>query len=304
VPAVKSLLVRARLGLVHAIDARDAACGEIREDIALSHGRGVRASSRARRHLRDCSACREYRTALRATRNGFGALVPAHSNVGLLAKLLGIGGGGAAAGSGAAAGGGAIVVGSGVTATAAKVAAIVCCAAVVGTGAEVVHEQIAPPAKNPVAVKPAQAPAPAVRTHAAPATNAAYAGTRVRPRHPSPTSGKRHADAGTLPAAERTGALQGAVSAIPTPVTVEELASGGALAPEDVVEAVAPAVTEPSDAGGIPAPAETDAHSPTSGSNGPTATPAAAPPAAGSTAPAPPATGQAGSGGAAAPSAD
>ena len=65
VPAIKSLLVRARIGLVEAGEARDAACVDIRADLVRAHGRGVRASGRSRRHLRDCDGCREYRQALR-----------------------------------------------------------------------------------------------------------------------------------------------------------------------------------------------------------------------------------------------
>ena len=62
VPAVKSLLVRARIGLAEALEARDAACDEVRADLASAHGRGVRSSGLARRHMRDCVGCREYRT--------------------------------------------------------------------------------------------------------------------------------------------------------------------------------------------------------------------------------------------------
>ncbi len=43
VPAVKSLLVRARVGLVQASEARDTACAAIREDLIVAHDRGVRA---------------------------------------------------------------------------------------------------------------------------------------------------------------------------------------------------------------------------------------------------------------------
>jgi RNA polymerase sigma factor (sigma-70 family) len=46
VPAVKSLLVRARIGLVEAAEARNTACADIRDDLALSFGKGVRASAR------------------------------------------------------------------------------------------------------------------------------------------------------------------------------------------------------------------------------------------------------------------
>ena len=52
VPAVKSLLVRARVGLVEAAEARDADCCEIRDDLMASYDRGVKASGRARRHMR------------------------------------------------------------------------------------------------------------------------------------------------------------------------------------------------------------------------------------------------------------
>ncbi|HWV86627.1 MAG TPA: RNA polymerase sigma factor [Capillimicrobium sp.] len=137
VPAVKSLLVRARIGLVEAIEARDTACADIRNDLMASYDRGVRASGKARRHLRDCAGCRAYRTELRAVQRGLSALTPSSGPFGLAAKVLGIGGGagGAAAGGGAVLGGGAAVVGgSAATATACKVAAIVCSAALV-TGA-------------------------------------------------------------------------------------------------------------------------------------------------------------------------
>ncbi|MCW2952084.1 MAG: polymerase, sigma-24 subunit, subfamily, partial [Conexibacter sp.] len=106
-PAVKSLLVRARIGLAHAAEARDTACIEIREELVGSHERGVRASGLARRHLHDCPGCRAYRKELRSVRERFAALTPALGPFALAAKLLGIGGGGAAAGSSAAAGSGA-----------------------------------------------------------------------------------------------------------------------------------------------------------------------------------------------------
>ena len=130
VPAVKSLLVRARVGLVEAAEARDTACCEIREDLTLSAGRGVRASAKARRHMRECDGCRTFRSDLRAVQAGVRSLVPGPGPLGMVAKLLGLGGGGASAmGGGAALGGGAAA------ATGAKVAAIVCCAAITAGGA-------------------------------------------------------------------------------------------------------------------------------------------------------------------------
>ena len=132
VPAVKSLLVRARVGLVQASEARDTDCAAIREDLIVAHDRGVRASGRARRHMRDCSQCRQFRREVHGSSRRFALLLPTLGPVAAVAKLLGIGtlgGGGAAAGSstgaaagstaaaagssGAAAGGGAAVAGGG-----------------------------------------------------------------------------------------------------------------------------------------------------------------------------------------------
>ena len=75
-PAVKSLLVRARMGLAESACARDTACAEIRSDLARSCDDGRRASALARRHLRDCTGCRDYREALRRTSRGLSALAP------------------------------------------------------------------------------------------------------------------------------------------------------------------------------------------------------------------------------------
>src|SRR5215218_3710964 len=57
VPAVKSLLVRARVGLVEAAEARDADCTEIQADLMRSYDRGVKASGRARKHMKSCDSC-------------------------------------------------------------------------------------------------------------------------------------------------------------------------------------------------------------------------------------------------------
>jgi RNA polymerase sigma factor (sigma-70 family) len=142
VPAVKSLLVRARVGLVEAQESRDADCGEIRRDLMASYDRGVKASGRARRHMRECAGCRDYRTALRGVQRSFAALTPAGAGpLALAAKLLGIGGAGAGGGAAAAGGGGsAIVAGGAASATACKVAAVVCATAITAGGAvEVKH---------------------------------------------------------------------------------------------------------------------------------------------------------------------
>ena len=136
VPAVKSLLVRARVGLVEAQESRDADCTEIRRDLLASYDRGVKASGRARRHMRECDGCREYRGALKGVRRSFAALAPA-GPLALLAKLAGLGGAGAGGSAAATAGGsgGALVAGGAATATACKVAAVVCATAITAGGA-------------------------------------------------------------------------------------------------------------------------------------------------------------------------
>lgn len=138
VPAIKSLLVRARIGLVEAIEARDADCADIRHDLAASYDKGVRASGRARRHLRECSGCTQFRAQLRSVKQGFAAIDPSSLAPGLLAKVLGLGGAGAGAGAGGTVVGGTAAVSVG------KVAAVVCCAAAITGGAVEVPRFVAP----------------------------------------------------------------------------------------------------------------------------------------------------------------
>ena len=160
IPAVKSLLVRARVGLVEAAEARDADCCEIRDDLMASYDRGVKASGRARRHMRSCAGCSEYRQALRGMRRSFAALTPVSAGLfGSIAASLGIGGGGAAAGGAAAGGSGVAATAAGgtlATATACKVAAVVCTAALTAGGAVEVHKlkhHAAAPAAKPAAAR-------------------------------------------------------------------------------------------------------------------------------------------------------
>ena len=103
VSAVKSLLVRARVSLAQASEARDTACTEIREDLIDAHDRGVRTSGLARRHMRDCHDCREFRTQVRGVTRGLAALTPTLGPLGVIANLLGwgSGAGGSAVASGA-----------------------------------------------------------------------------------------------------------------------------------------------------------------------------------------------------------
>jgi RNA polymerase sigma factor (sigma-70 family) len=216
VPAVKSLLVRARIGLVEAIEARDTACCDIRLDIAAASDKGVRASGRARRHMRECAPCRDYRTALRGELKQLNGMGGGHGMLGTVAKVLGLGGAGsgAAAGGGGAAGGAAVV---GSSAVASKMAVIACCAAVVGGGAVEVHHATAPkPQPAPSVVSshqqlwvPAPRPVPIREHHAtAPPTQV------VRKATPAPVAALPQ----TPPA---------------TDSTVVDQSNGGMLAPDE-----------------------------------------------------------------------
>jgi RNA polymerase sigma factor (sigma-70 family) len=147
VPAIKSLLVRARVSLAQAAEARDTSCAAIREDLVLAHDRGVRPGGVARRHLHDCHACREFRGQLRHTSRQFAALIPGFAPAAVAAKLLGggfgFGGGGGAAGAGGAAavGTGSGIASVGVLATGAGHVATLLAAAVVTAGGAVEIQQ-------------------------------------------------------------------------------------------------------------------------------------------------------------------
>jgi RNA polymerase sigma factor (sigma-70 family) len=265
VPAVKSLLVRARIGLVEAAEARDADCTEIRSDLTESYDRGVKASGRARRHMRTCEGCRAFRDSLRGIRRSFAALNPLGAGPLAMAgaKLLGFGGagGGAAAGGSAAAGGGAAAAGG---VAACKVAAVVCTAAIATGGAVEVTRHRDAPAREAAAkavAPPVAEPAPWVR---APATDV----TPPRVTAPGPIA-ERRAERRRKAVQRRERAKNKAITAPPPaaapleeapPVTPD--ASGGTQAPpatgeEPVAEAPAPAAPAPeAPAAEAPAPAE------------------------------------------------
>jgi RNA polymerase sigma factor (sigma-70 family) len=235
-PAVKSLLVRARIGLVEAIEARDTACDEIRLDIAAAIDKGVRASGRARRHMRECSVCREYRTALRGELrqlNGLGG--GGHGILGTGAKVLGLGGAGsgaAAGGGGAAAGGGGVALVGG-SAVATKVAVIACCAAVVGGGAVEVHKATAPP-------EPQSAPRVAPAPLAADPVARPAAVTKAVTRHTAaPVAGHE-----VVRKATPAPAAVGPETAPASDSTVVDQANGGMLAPDEADDAT---TTTPTD---------------------------------------------------------
>jgi hypothetical protein len=196
--------VRARVGLVEAQESRDADCGEIQRDLMASYDRGVKASGRARRHMRECAGCRDYRDDLRGMRRRFAALAPAGAGpLALIAQLLGGGGAAAAGGSG-----GAALLGGATTATACKVAAVVCATALTAGGAVEVRKLTTEPApKRERSATPASASAaPAATTRpergsgpVTPFRVGAGGGIAARPAQPAATPRREKAGAGDAP---------------------------------------------------------------------------------------------------------
>jgi RNA polymerase sigma factor (sigma-70 family) len=119
VPSVKSLLVRARVSLAEAAEARLLSCDEVRIELGeVAEGLRRRPSPLVRRHLRGCERCSTFRTQLKHTNRALAALLPIGPLV-LLRKfaLLHLShsagaGSGATAASSSAAGGGAAGAGA------------------------------------------------------------------------------------------------------------------------------------------------------------------------------------------------
>ena len=190
VPSVKSLLVRARVSLAEAAEARLLTCEEVRLELAEVAEGIAKSSPPVRRHLKACDRCRTFKVELRHTSKALAAIYPigpllflkklwvAKMGVGGAASAAASSGGGAAAGAAvagaAASAAGGITAGgamsAGVSAIASNAAAGMAAAVIVTAGAvEVKHAAseapadpapqvaLAPPA--PVHVAPAPAPA-------------------------------------------------------------------------------------------------------------------------------------------------
>src|SRR5687767_13097778 len=113
VPSVKSLLVRARVSLAEAAEARLLSCDEVRQELG-EVAEGLRhTSAPVRRHLRGCDRCAAFRKQLRDTNKALAALFPVGPLLLLKKTLLAhLGTSAAAGGGGAAASGGAAAAGA------------------------------------------------------------------------------------------------------------------------------------------------------------------------------------------------
>jgi RNA polymerase sigma factor (sigma-70 family) len=185
VPSVKSLLVRARVALAEAAEARLLTCSEVRLELGQVAEGITRTSPPVRRHLKRCDRCRTFKGELRNTSKALAAIAPigpllfmkklwvAKLGAGAGASAAAGSGGGAAAGAGAgvagatAAAAGGITAGgavsAGVSTVASKAAAGMAAAALVTAGAVEVKHATEPtaapePAPAQVAVAPPVAP--------------------------------------------------------------------------------------------------------------------------------------------------
>ncbi len=140
VPSVKSLLVRARVSLAEASEARKMTCDEVRIELAAEAEGIQKITAPAKRHVQGCERCRSFKRELAVNDRKLALLAP----IGLLAvvkhavalKLLGVSGGLSALGIGGGSGGASAGAGAGAAGAGAAGAAMAGAGATgVGAGA-------------------------------------------------------------------------------------------------------------------------------------------------------------------------
>jgi RNA polymerase sigma factor (sigma-70 family) len=229
VSSVKSLLVRARVSLAEAAEARLLSCDEVRIELGeVAEGLRRRPSSLVRRHLRSCKRCSSFKVQLRETNKALTALLPIGPMVFVLRKLAlvhlghsagagaGTGatgaagvGGTAAAGAGATAAVGSAggILSAGVGAIATKAAAGLAAAALVTAGAVEVSQRPTPTRAtathhHPLVVAtlpPAPAPAPVAHSHQSFQSTVVELPSK-KPRDVNKAVASKPADSGAKPA--------------------------------------------------------------------------------------------------------
>jgi RNA polymerase sigma factor (sigma-70 family) len=234
VPSVKSLLVRARISLAEAAEARKLSCEEVRLELGEAAEGLAKLGAPARRHVRDCERCHDFKKHLKANNHALAAIFPV-GPLFMLKKLvltkLGstasagsahvAGGAGATAGAagataaagaasagGAGAAGGILTAGAGALAT--KAVAGLAAAALVTAGAvaaehsgQAIHHHHAAAVTSASVAAPAAVPT-VVRDQAQPATPAAVVPVAAIAYR------RRHSPAGKPPKAPLTSATTNA----------------------------------------------------------------------------------------------
>jgi RNA polymerase sigma factor (sigma-70 family) len=244
VPSVKSLLVRARISLGEASQARLLTCGEVRVELSEAAEGLRKVSAPVRRHVRECEECADFRSQVRSNEKLLAAMFPVpvlFAFKGFIASKLGLGGGsaaGSAAAGGAAAGGGAAAAGGAASGIAAlgggsglggiggaiggalgtKAVAGVVAAAVVTAGAAVEL-----PKEHH---SPAPAPAPIEKSYEAPVAEA--------PAPVAPTGGVEAGIATSTATSSQPAIASNAVAVAPTESEKAEEATTGLVPAEEV----------------------------------------------------------------------
>jgi RNA polymerase sigma factor (sigma-70 family) len=116
IPSVKSLLVRARISLAEAAEARQLTCEQVRQELGEAAEGLVKTSAPARRHVRSCERCRSFRKQLKSNNTALAAVMPVGAALvirKLIASKIGAGASHVAGGAGAGAGASAAAVGGG-----------------------------------------------------------------------------------------------------------------------------------------------------------------------------------------------
>jgi RNA polymerase sigma factor (sigma-70 family) len=260
VPSVKSLLVRARMSLAEASEARQLTCDEVRFQLAEVAEGLRRTSPPLKRHVRECEHCASYRKQLRKTSAAMAAVFPvgpllalkklilAKAGVAALAGGAGGGGGGAAAGGGVAAGAatsgataGSIAGGAAVGAVTSKAVAGIAVTAIIAGGAveakQVTRHHPAPRAAS-------QAAGPIVHSPKQTSGGASFTGASVaeKANDKRARADKHHAK--TKPEQGATGAVgvTGSGGAVdPSKDGSQDPPSGGQPAPSASGSATGPA---------------------------------------------------------------
>jgi predicted transcriptional regulator len=278
IPSVKSLLVRARVSLAEAAEARQLTCEEVREELGEVAEGLCRSTAPVRRHVRGCERCQGFKAQLRSTNKALAAVFPVAPLL-LFKKVLlaqfgmtasaGAGGAAGAAAASVAATGGTSAMTAGISTIATKTAAGLAAAAIVTAGAvEVQHVQTKLPQRAVASAAPRPAPvAPAVPQIVAsaqqPATPLKAAATLTTP---APSRSRSQAPAAEKSPADATGAVDPDSAAAPA-ATIAPLATTDP-APSAIAAQPAPVQVEsdsttltgspgpPQQTGGVAAPAE------------------------------------------------
>ncbi|HEY3960237.1 MAG TPA: sigma-70 family RNA polymerase sigma factor [Solirubrobacteraceae bacterium] len=121
VPSVKSLLVRARISLAEAAEARKLSCADVRLELGEVAEGLTKLGPPARRHVRSCESCRFFKKQLKENNHALAAILPVGPLLLIKKLVLTKLGSTASAGSAHVAGGAGATVGAGAAASAGAV---------------------------------------------------------------------------------------------------------------------------------------------------------------------------------------